>query len=564
MPAESYLVSRAKQVLKRQSPYMRKLNHFVGQATLQVRTDQSVALDLWQKNQPLAVPPMVNQALTHAGIQQLQIEVVNPDQIALPNVEDNLRDGLRHLAIHGAPEGQTLNFGPVRLTATPAKLNPKKAAVAKQIIQHIPKTNYLSLNFFRGLLADIVMQDKAMIPKFKELTTKLLTWDKEGLSRKEQAKKLQLETQKQFPPENRKNLSWLLRIGFFVGDYLPLVFLISFNLLLKQTAKLFIAGENMVEAKETIAKLQKQKAGYVIDFVAEEANTVEIADRNITSYLAAMDSLPPNSEQVISIKLTGLVPNFTPAKGQRVTPENIQAAKDALKTLISKARQKGVLIVIDMERYIVKDATLDILEAVHRETNYQSVGNLGIVLQTYLKSSLEDTIRLSRFAVECQDQPSSEGTLFVRFVKGAYPDKDRQYVLPDHESVNKRFIDCLRMAFSQDGALRVAIASHNIRTISEAFCEARLFGIDPKNLEFEMLLGMPAGPMLLALAQMGNKIRFYLPVGSFEESLGYFMRRMDENSSSTSCQKLFRQYQGGEFSLNEFLGRAFMPVPVEA
>ena len=564
MPAESYLVSRAKQVLKRQSPYMRKLNHFVGQATLQVRTDQSVALDLWQKNQPLAVPPMVNQALTHAGIQQLQIEVVNPDQIALPNVEDNLRDGLRHLAIHGAPEGQTLNFGPVRLTATPAKLNPKKAAVAKQIIQHIPKTNYLSLNFFRGLLADIVMQDKAMIPKFKELTTKLLTWDKEGLSRKEQAKKLQLETQKQFPPENRKNLSWLLRIGFFVGDYLPLVFLISFNLLLKQTAKLFIAGENMVEAKETIAKLQKQKAGYVIDFVAEEANTVEIADRNITSYLAAMDSLPPNSEQVISIKLTGLVPNCTPAKGQRVTPENIQAAKDALKTLISKARQKGVLIVIDMERYIVKDATLDILEAVHRETNYQSVGNLGIVLQTYLKSSLEDTIRLSRFAVECQDQPSSEGTLFVRFVKGAYPDKDRQYVLPDHESVNKRFIDCLRMAFSQDGALRVAIASHNIRTISEAFCEARLFGIDPKNLEFEMLLGMPAGPMLLALAQMGNKIRFYLPVGSFEESLGYFMRRMDENSSSTSCQKLFRQYQGGEFSLNEFLGRAFMPVPVEA
>jgi hypothetical protein len=75
-----------------------------------------------------------------------------------------------------------------------------------------------------------------------------------------------------------------------------------------------------------------------------------------------------------------------------------------------------------------------------------------------------------------------------------------------------------------------------VRTISEAL--AKTAGMDVA-LEFEMLLGMPAVPVLLALSAMGKTVRFYLPVGSFEESIGYFMRRMVENASSSSCQALF-------------------------
>ena len=84
--------------------------------------------------------------------------------------------------------------------------------------------------------------------------------------------------------------------------------------------------------------------------------------------------------------------------------------------------------------------------------------------------------------------------------------------------------------------------------------------VDPNLLEFEMLFGMPSAPILYALKKMGVKVRFYLAVGSFWESIGYFLRRMKENASATSCLKWFKNYRQGWTTLSRYLNIVFEPV----
>jgi hypothetical protein len=84
--------------------------------------------------------------------------------------------------------------------------------------------------------------------------------------------------------------------------------------------------------------------------------------------------------------------------------------------------------------------------------------------------------------------------------------------------------------------------------------------LDEKELEFEMLLGMPASPLLYALKEEGFITRFYVPTGRFEESIKYFMRRLEENASSSSCQKHYKDYQRGKISEDEYLKLVFSPV----
>jgi hypothetical protein len=420
---------------------------------------------------------------------------------------------------------------------------------ASALLDQLPRTNFFSFNFWRGKLADLVMRNEAFIPKFRSLTDEYLSLQKAAPSWKVRGKKLAAKMAALFPVEERSSLPGLFRIGLTAGKFLPRLFWLGFGLGVSQAARLFIAGEGLSEALGTIRSLQKQGAGYILDFVAEEAHSPLSAELNLANYYSALSELPKEGERVVSLKLSGLVPDFSAA--------SLEEGIRVLGEMAPEAKKNGALMVVDLEQFARKDITFEVIKEFHRRTDYQYMNNVGVVLQTYLKSSLEDLTGLLAFAEEAHQATNGNGRLFIRMVKGAYKNSDRDWVVEGHEAANRRFMEAFRLALGSHQALRVAVASHNLRTITESLEAVSAAGLPAEWLEFEMLLGMPAAPLLRALSALGHQTRFYLPVGSFNESIGYFMRRMEENADSSSCQQLFKQYQQGKLSLAEYLTKVF-------
>lgn len=560
----SPLLSRVGQVFDGRSNVMWGLRRTSFKAAKEsMASGKPITHNLWKDK---SLPQGIRTTLGNSGIHQLQIEVIDPTTTST-KLASEIRTGIRELALSKTEEEQEIRLSGVKIKTTPQfKPNPKLKIVSDQIIAHIKKEPVFSLNNLRGELSQLVMYDKKLIPKFRAIIENLLAADKDQKPFFAKARILKNGLQSEFSKEERKELHWLMRVGFFFGrtGVFHLAFYSAFRFLFKETAKLFIAGENISQATKKIGILKNQGAGYIFDYVIEEEKEQEAADRNLNNYLDALGKLP-SGDRFLSIKLSGLIPNLVPkTEAETVSEEQKREAIRILKILANKAKDNNATVVIDLEEYSVKDATIEIFERFHRATNYHYVDNIGIVQQTYLKESRDDIKRLTQFAEECYSATSEKGKLFVRFVKGAYPGKDAKYRLPTQEDTNISFVDCVNAALEAHDCFRIAVASHNLRTISEILNAVDEKGINRKEIEFEMLLGMPASPILGALSEMGHKVRYYLPVGDFNASLGYFTRRMEENANDDSCQKTFKLYQKGIIGKSEYQARAFSPVAVAA
>ena len=76
--------------------------------------------------------------------------------------------------------------------------------------------------------------------------------------------------------------------------------------------------------------------------------------------------------------------------------------------------------------------------------------------------------------------------------------------------------------------MKVAIASHNVRSIAHAlaYCPDR-------NLEFQVLRGL-GDDLQVALTDLGLRVRTYCPVGDLVAGMSYLVRRLLENTSNDS------------------------------
>ncbi len=82
-------------------------------------------------------------------------------------------------------------------------------------------------------------------------------------------------------------------------------------------------------------------------------------------------------------------------------------------------------------------------------------------------------------------------------------------------------------------AVRVAVASHNLRSVSHAIAYNRLTGGDDRDLELQVLRGL-GDPLQAALARQGLRVRTYCPVGDLVAGMAYLVRRLLENTSNES------------------------------
>ena len=82
-------------------------------------------------------------------------------------------------------------------------------------------------------------------------------------------------------------------------------------------------------------------------------------------------------------------------------------------------------------------------------------------------------------------------------------------------------------------AVRVAIASHNLRSVAHAIAVNRLGGGEDRDLELQVLRGL-GDDLQDALATRGFRVRTYCPVGDLVAGMAYLVRRLLENTSNES------------------------------
>ena len=315
-----------------------------------------------------------------------------------------------------------------------------------------------------------------------------------------------------------------------------------------EMAKIFITGATIEASLKAISEIKNKGQCFSLDILGEVTLSEKEAQKYHNYYLELMDELVrardtwkenPKTDQDlegsipsvnISIKVTSLYPHIK-TEAWEFTKENI---KKRLRPLFQKAVDNFIFLNIDMEQYEYKTLFTEIFKELLLETPFKDYPHFGIVLQAYLKESLLDLKDLAAF---CKKRNQK---ITIRLVKGAYWDfevlmaKQKNWPIPVYtlkEQTDANFEKCLEFLFEHHFVFKIAVGSHNIRSISKALALHQFY---PKaNLEFQTLYGMGES-LAEALTQEGYTTRIYATVGDLIPGMSYLVRRLLENTANQS------------------------------
>jgi RHH-type proline utilization regulon transcriptional repressor/proline dehydrogenase/delta 1-pyrroline-5-carboxylate dehydrogenase len=343
----------------------------------------------------------------------------------------------------------------------------------------------------------------------------------------------------------------------------------------RHMAHRFIVGEDPKAALGVLRDLWKDGVAASVDLHGEATVTQSEAQRYADRCADALDTLVaasrdwparpalerdtagPLPRANLSVKVSALTPLLrpdAPARGQR-------DAAERLRPLLRRARDLDAHLHIDMESMDSRDAVLELILELLAEDEFRSGPSAGMVLQAYLRDSPEalDTI------LEWLGSVRRAHPLTIRLVKGAYWDHElveaRQHGWPapvfEHKADTDRNFETLtrRLLDGREAGIRVAIASHNLRSVAHAVAYNRLSGGRDEDLELQVLRGL-GDPLQAAIARQGLRVRAYCPVGDLVAGMAYLVRRLLENTSNDSF--LAAQAQG--VSVEELLAPPEVPA----
>jgi RHH-type proline utilization regulon transcriptional repressor/proline dehydrogenase/delta 1-pyrroline-5-carboxylate dehydrogenase len=321
----------------------------------------------------------------------------------------------------------------------------------------------------------------------------------------------------------------------------------------RHMAHRFIVGADPAGALPTLRALWRQGIASSVDLLGEATVTAAEADRYAARCAAALDTLAPAYEAMkpderlehdaigrlpranLSVKVSALTPLLRPEAPERGKRD----AAPRLRELLRRADQLGAHLHIDMESLDSREAVLELVLELLSQEEFASGPSAGIVLQAYLRDSPETLDRVLDWA---RETPRDGVPLVVRLVKGAYWDHEVVEARQHGWSVPvfERKADCdanfealtLRLLRARP-RLRVAIASHNLRSVSHAVACNRLLGGSDGDVELQVLRGL-GDDLGHALAACGMRVRSYCPVGDLVAGMAYLVRRLLENTANES------------------------------
>jgi len=320
----------------------------------------------------------------------------------------------------------------------------------------------------------------------------------------------------------------------------------------KHMAHRFIVGEAPASALGVLRHLWERGVASTVDLLGEATVTEAEADRYAERCAAALrelaaasrrwprreilerDGLGPLPRANVSVKVSALTPLLRPDAPQIGRRD---AAK-RLRPLLSLGRELGAHVHIDMESLDSREAVLDLVLELLAEEPFADGPSTGIVLQAYLRDSPEQLDRVLDWTRASRRLPP----LQVRLVKGAYWDHElveaRQHGWPApvfevKAECDRNFETLTRRLVEARPTVRVAVASHNLRSVAHAIAAGRLAGGDDRDLELQVLRGL-GDELQDALAARGFRVRTYCPVGDLVAGMAYLVRRLLENTSNES------------------------------
>jgi proline dehydrogenase len=320
----------------------------------------------------------------------------------------------------------------------------------------------------------------------------------------------------------------------------------------RHMAHRFIVGASPKDAIPTLRALWNDGIASSVDLLGEATVTVSEADRYAARCAEALDVLAgayagwreqPQLERDsvgrlprsnLSVKVSALTPLLRP-DAPDIGREDAAAR---LRPLLERARDLGAHLHVDMESLDSMEATLDLVFGVLEEQEFAGGPSTGIVLQAYLRESPEMLDRILDWAGKHPERPP----LVVRLVKGAYWDHEvieaRQHgwpapVFEDKAACDRNFEELTRRLLDARPSVRVAIASHNLRSVAHAIAYDQAIGGAPGDVEFQILRGL-GDDLARALASFDLRVRAYCPVGDLVAGMAYLVRRLLENTSNES------------------------------
>ena len=268
------------------------------------------------------------------------------------------------------------------------------------------------------------------------------------------------------------------------------------KLVVGRVAKRYVAGETRSEALDRVRSLNETGACATLDLLGEEVTERSKAETAVAEYIGLFEDIERERlDANVSIKLTLL--------GLKV---NEGFCRENVSRIATAAAKSGNFVRIDMEDSSCTAATLRIYEAVHSEH-----GNLGVVLQAYMRRTLDDIGRLPA------DKPN------VRLCKGIYIEP-RPLAWKGHETVRANYTAALEKLLHNH--VYVGIATHDEHLVCEAEILIDQLALTPDRYEFQMLLGVDE-ELRAILLERGHKLRVYVPYG--RDWYRYSIRRLREN-----------------------------------
>ena len=267
--------------------------------------------------------------------------------------------------------------------------------------------------------------------------------------------------------------------------------------IVRKISERYIAGTRVEDACRVVKRLNAERKMATMDVLGEEITTWEEARHIGYEYENVFRTIGEQGlDSNVSVKLTGL--------GLKL---DHGLCREILERLVRQAAERRNFVRIDMEDSSCTDETL----ALYRELREAGLHNVGIVLQAYLRRTLDDIESLSGL------------TPNVRLCKGIYVEPE-EIAYQGFDEVRENFVRSL--AALLEGGSYVGIATHDEWLIEEGERLVREHGRSPAEYEFQMLLGVrpQRGTQLV---EQGHRLRIYVPYG--EQWYAYSLRRLQEN-----------------------------------
>lgn len=308
-------------------------------------------------------------------------------------------------------------------------------------------------------------------------------------------------------------------------------------------ASQFMIKNEASEISRLIRSMHDHSRSVTLDLLGEltVSNREAMAYRD--AYLTLLDQMAslPNDDLQCSVKVSSLYPRLTTCDPKASS----QAILHQLRPILSRAMHAGIGITLDMEDYDRRPVINCVFEEILFDPEFRHWSGIGIVQQTYLRESLTDIKHWVALAEQ-------RGTAFsIRLVRGAYWDQEvilaRQHHWPvplwqRQSETDRAYEQCLQLLFNAIPAIQLAIATHNPRSIALAMAELERHPASQDHVEFQMLHGM-VSDYQQALVDLGYPLRIYIPFGELIPGMAYLVRRLLENASSQSIERLMNPGQ---------------------